>query len=124
MRRLVKSLMPVTRTGALLWAWSNRDRLAEWGSFGVRAVQDVADGNGTDDSRAELRLRTALARNPRTRNIDVGVAVKNGVAVLTGRLTPEAHAAVQDVAVGTKGIARVDDQITNVAPNRRNLLRR
>lgn len=110
---LFRKFLPFTRVTMLLWAWRNRATLLEWVTFGLRAAQAAADGKGMDDAKAEFRLRANLARDHRTRTALVDVAVEGGVARLTGRVSPEVHGMVQDVAVATRGVTRLDDQITH-----------
>ena len=113
-RRLVRTALPLSRTGMALWAWRNRDSIQEWGRFAGRAVQDLASGGSPQDVMAEARLRASLSANRRTRGAAVDVEVREGVAIVRGRATPEVHAAVQDVLMNAKGIHRVRDEIVNV----------
>jgi osmotically-inducible protein OsmY len=111
--RLFRKFLPFSEATILLWAWRNRATVLEWVTFGLRAAGAVSSGKGLDDAKAEFRLRGHLARDPRTRTAILDVAVEDGVAHLTGRVSPEVHAVVQDIAVGTRGIARIDDRITH-----------
>lgn len=114
LRRLLRWLFPLTRTGMALWAWRNRAEIKDWGRFASRAVQDVAGGAASrDDVVTEGRLRMTLRRNPRTKGAPVEVTVRGGVAELRGRATPEVHAAVQDLLIATPGIGRIRDEIVN-----------
>ena len=110
---LLRRFLPFTRITMLLWAWRNRASVLEWATFGLRAAQAAASGKGMDDAKTEFRLRANLAREPRTRTALVDVAVENGVAKLSGRVSPEVHALVQDIAVGTRGVQRLDDTISH-----------
>ena len=110
---LLRRFLPFTRITMLLWAWRNRASVLEWATFGLRAAQAAASGKGIDDAKTEFRLRANLAREPRTRTALVDVAVENGVAKLSGRVSPEVHALVQDIAVGTRGVQRLDDKISH-----------
>lgn len=110
---LLRRFLPFTRITMLLWAWRNRASVLEWATFGLRAAQAAASGKGMDDAKTEFRLRANLAREPRTRTALVDVAVENGVAKLSGRVSPEVHALVQDIAVGTRGVQRLDDKISH-----------
>ncbi|HEX7165672.1 MAG TPA: BON domain-containing protein [Acidimicrobiales bacterium] len=123
MRRLLTGLLPTSRIGMALWAWRNRYRVLDWFSFALRALSGTIAGNGTSDAEAELRLRVALARDSMTRGTAVDVRVENGVATLTGRVSPEVHARMQDKAVAIPGIRRVDDRLVNVSPRKRFRLR-
>ena len=120
--KFVFSLLPASRIGLLWWAWRNRATVLDWAAFALRVVQSMVSGDGLDDAKAEFRLRANLARDRRTRGALVGVSVERGVASLTGRVTPDVHAAIQDMAVATPGIDRIDDRITH--SNGRGLLRR
>ncbi|HUP85393.1 MAG TPA: BON domain-containing protein [Acidimicrobiales bacterium] len=120
---LFRKLLPFSRITIVLWAWRNRASVAEWFAFALRAFSSASSGNGLDDAKAEFRLRANLARDGRTRGALVDVAVEDGVAHLHGRLAPEVHAVVQDIAVGTRGVSRIDDRITHTLA-RGGLLRR
>jgi hypothetical protein len=120
---LLRKFLPFTRVTMLLWAWRNRASLLDWLTFGLRAAQAAADGKGMDDAKAEFRLRANLARDHRTRHAILDVSVDKGVAHLAGRVSPEVHAVVQDIAVGTRGVTRLDDRITH-SLGRGGLLRR
>src|SRR5688500_17061750 len=98
---LLRKLLPFSRDTILLWAWRNRASFVEWAAFALRALQSATSGEGLADAKAEFRLRANLARDPRTRGALVDVAVEKGVARLTGRVSPEVHAVVQDIAVAT-----------------------
>lgn len=125
MRRLIRSVFPVSRIGMALWAWQHRSEIGEWASFAYRSGKGlVANEVDTDDVKAEARLRAGLARRRETRDLAIDLHVEDAVLTMTGRLTPEAHAAVQDVVQRTKGIRRVVDKIDNIAPRKRGLLRR
>jgi hypothetical protein len=110
---LLRRFLPFTRITMLLWAWRNRASVLEWATFGLRAAQAAAGGKGMDDAKTEFRLRANLAREPRTRTALIDVAVEDGVAKMSGRVSPEVHALVQDIAVGTRGVQRLDDRISH-----------
>lgn len=110
---LFRKFLPFTRVTMLLWAWRNRASVLEWATFGLRAAQAAASGQGIDDAKAEFRLRANLARDPRTRHAIIEVSVDKGVAHLAGRVSPEVHARIQDIAAGTKGVTRLDDRLTH-----------
>ena len=120
---LLRKLLPFSRVTILLWAWRNRASVFEWFAFALRTLQSATSGAGMGDAKAEFRLRANLARHRRTRGALVDVVVEKGVARLTGRVSPEVHAAVQDMAVGTPGVDRIDDRITHAA-GRAGLLKR
>lgn len=110
---LFRKLLPFSRVTILLWAWRNRASVTEWLAFALRTLQSATSGAGMSDAKAEFRLRANLARDRRTRGALIDVVVTKGVARLTGRVSPEVHAAVQDIAVGTPGVTRIDDEITH-----------
>jgi osmotically-inducible protein OsmY len=103
------------------WAWRNRYKLLDWLGFGLRAAGDASQGHGLDDARAELRLRSSLARDPATRSLAIEVRVERGVCTLRGRVSPETHARVQDKAAAVPGIRRIDDRLVNVSLRSRRL---
>jgi osmotically-inducible protein OsmY len=108
-----RKLLPFSRVTLLLWAWRNRASVLDWLTFVLRTVQSAAAGQGFDDAKAEFRLRAHLARDPRTRTALVEVRVDKGVAHLTGRVTPEVHGVIQDMAVATPGVTRLNDRLTH-----------
>ena len=110
---LLRKFLPFTRITMLMWAWRNRASVLDWVTFGLRAAQSATSGQGVDDAKAEFRLRANLARDRRTRGALVDIAVEKGVAHLSGRLSPEVHAVVQDIAVATPGVTRLDDRISH-----------
>lgn len=120
---LLRKLLPFSRMTLLALAWRNRATVLDWATFGLRAAQTAAAGEGTADARIEFRLRANLARDRRTRGAVVDVTVERGVAKLSGRVSPEVHAVIQDIAVGTRGITRLDDRLTHTLV-RGGLLRR
>lgn len=110
---LLRKFLPFTRITMLLWAWRNRASVLDWVSFSLRSVQSAASGAGMDDAKAEFRLRARLAKDYRTRGALIDVRVEGGVAHLGGRTTPEVHGIIQDMAVATPGVTRLDDRITH-----------
>src|SRR5688572_29690698 len=110
---LLRKLLPFSRVTILLWAWRNRASVTEWLAFALRTLQSATSGAGMSDAKAEFRLRANLARDRRTRGALVDVAVEKGVARLMGRVSPEVHAVVQDIAVGTPGVVCIDDRISH-----------
>jgi osmotically-inducible protein OsmY len=121
--RLFRKFLPFSEATIVVWAWRNRATVLEWLTFGLRAAGSLSAGKGLDDAKTEFRLRAHLARDPRTRAALVDVAVEDGVARLSGRTSPEVHAVVQDLAVGTRGVRRIDDRISH-SLGRGGLLRR
>ncbi len=120
---LLRKFLPFTRITLIMWAWRNRASVLDWATFVLRATQAAAAGDGLEDAKAEFRLRANLTRDSRTRGTLVDVKVDRGVAHLSGRTSPEVHAIVQDMAVATPGIARLDDRISHTL-GRGGLLRR
>lgn len=110
---MLRTFLPFTRITMLMWAWRNRASVLEWATFGLRAAQAAAGGKGLDDAKTEFRLRANLGRDHRTRHAILDLSVDKGVAHLAGRVSPEVHALVQDIAVGTRGVVRLDDRITH-----------
>ena len=120
---LLRKLLPFSRVTIVLWAWRNRASVMEWLAFALRTLSSATSGQGLGDAKAEFRLRAHLARDRRTRGAIIDVAVEQGVARLSGRVSPEVHAVVQDIAVATPGVVRIDDRITH-ALGRGGLLKR
>ncbi len=114
----------MVRARVLGWAWRNRAALLDWTSLALRTVESVAAGRGLADARTGMALRKRLRRGRRTRRALVEVRVERGVATVTGPLTPEEHAAVQDAVVRTPGIERVDEDVTHVPGRGRRRRRR
>lgn len=123
MRRLFLSLLPTSRVGALLFLWRNRYRALDWLGFGLRTAGSMTSGKGSADARAELRLRAALARDAMTRGLAIEVRVVDGVCTLSGRVSTDVHARIQDKAAAIPGIRRVDDRLVNVSMRKRFRLR-
>jgi hypothetical protein len=102
--------LPIGRSAAAWWAWKNRRELGRWVGFALRAIPPA--GVSGADLLSEARLRGALARDERTRGAPgFSVLVRDGIATLEGRLTPELHDLVAEIAADTKGIDRVDCSI-------------
>ena len=121
MRRLLRNLLPTSRIGLALFAWRNRYKVLDWLGFGLRTADGVVNGKGTSDARAEFRLRAALARDPMTRTLAIDTKVEKGVLTLTGQVTPEIHARIQDKAAAVPGITRINDRLVNVSSRRRGM---
>jgi hypothetical protein len=101
-------------------AWRNRDEVAEWAGFGVRAARAFAPGgSGADDIKIESRLRYSLARDRRTRRADgLTVSVRDGIARLRGVVDPEVAEVAPYLAEHLPGVRGVDNQL-RVAQSRR-----
>lgn len=115
----------MSRAGAALWVWQHRDQIVGWAGWASRSAPRLVAGDGRDVV-AEGRLRIRLATDAETRvALDragrdrLRVEVRDGVAVLGGRLAPEAHDRVLEVATGSSGIRRVRDEIDSVEGRRR-----
>ena len=107
----------MSRAGAALWAWQHRKEITGWAGWAASSAPRLLAGD-TRDLVTEGRLRARLAGDGRTRSVLDGhggleIEVREGVAVLRGRLAPAAHDLVVDVATGTSGVQRVRDEITD-----------
>jgi hypothetical protein len=111
--RKLWQLVPITRTAAALWAWRNRRELGRWLGFAVRALPSLPDANvDRNDILTEARLRAALSRDERTRGLPtLAVHVRNGRAILDGRLAPPLHELVYSLAEDTRGVRAIDCRI-------------
>lgn len=116
--------MPVSRAGAALWAWQHRDQITGWAGWVARSAPRLVSGD-TRDVVAEGRLRVRLAGDVRTRAaLDqpgrdrLQVEVRQGVAVLGGRLDTEVHDLVLELATADRTIQRVRDEIHPVERRR------
>lgn len=114
----------MVRARVVGWAWRNRAALLDWTGLALRTVESVAAGRGLADARTEMALRKRLRRRRRTRRALVEVRVERGVARISGSLTPEEHAAVQDAVMRTPGIERVDEDVTHIPGRGRGRRRR
>ncbi|MDP9452351.1 MAG: BON domain-containing protein [Actinomycetota bacterium] len=118
LRSTFRRTLPVSRAGAALWAWQHRHEISGWAGWAARCAPRLVAGD-TRDVVTEGRLRARLAGDPRTRSaLDAGgggleIEVRDGVAALGGRLAPDAHDLVVDVASATSGVRRVRDEITD-----------
>ena len=100
-------LFPVGRLTAAWWAWRNRREVGRWLGFAWRAVPPSAADRG--DLVAEARLRTALAREPRTRGApSLTVRVHARSAFLGGNLPPDVHDLAYAIARRTTGVLHVE----------------
>jgi osmotically-inducible protein OsmY len=108
---MLRRLLPFSRLGIALWAWRNRDKVADWSQFAVRSAGTLVREGSIDDARAELRLRTSLATDGRTRNASLYVSVVDGVARLEGRSSGPARDAAVELARSTNGVTRVHENV-------------
>jgi osmotically-inducible protein OsmY len=103
--------VPVSRVGMAWWAWRNRTQLMDWAGFATRSVPRL-QGEERGDVITEARLRARLTNDPRTRGAEgLRVDVSDGVATLSGVVSPEVHDAVLAVATDTRGVHRVRDTL-------------
>jgi hypothetical protein len=110
-------LLPVGRATAGIWAWKNRREVGRWLGFVWRALPPSTAGR--DDVLAEARLRTALAKDPRTRGArSLSIRVEGGAVVLDGSLPPDVHDLVASLAQRTKGLRRIECRIVDKGPRR------
>lgn len=113
LRRLVKTALPVSRVGAAMFVWRNRDELLKWAGFVGAAVPLLVEGNASD-VLAEAKLRARLTADSRTRGADgLRVSVRDGVATLAGVVDPGVHDVALDLATSSSGIRRVRDEVTH-----------
>jgi osmotically-inducible protein OsmY len=111
LRRLIKTAVPVSRVGAAMFLWRNRDEVAKWAGFVGGAVPKLADGN-VSDVVAEARLRARLTADSRTRGADgLRVSVRDGVATLSGVVDPAVHDVALGLATSSSGIVKVRDDL-------------
>lgn len=119
LRRSFLRVMPFSRIGAVLWAWRHRHQIAGWAGWMRRAVPRIASGD-TRDVITEGRLRGAFTADHRIGERDqVRAEVVDGVAVLSGVVSPEAHDAAVSVATTTNGVRRVRDELEETTGRRR-----
>lgn len=98
---------PVGRLATAWWAWRNRREVGRWLGFAWRAVPPSAADRS--DLVAEARLRTALAREPRTRGApSLTVRVHARTAFLGGNLPFDVHDLAYAIARRTIGVLRVE----------------
>jgi osmotically-inducible protein OsmY len=110
-------LLPIGRASAGIWAWRNRRELRRWLGFAWRAVPPSTAVR--DDVVAEARLRTALAKDRRTRGApSLSVRVENGTATLEGFLPPGLHDLVGSIAERTRGVRRIECRIMDKGSRR------
>jgi hypothetical protein len=100
-------LFPVGRLTAAWWAWRNRREVGRWLGFAWRAVPP--SGADRSDLVAEARLRTAFAREPRTRGApSLTVRVHARTAFLGGNTPSDVHDLAYAIARRTTGVLRVE----------------
>jgi hypothetical protein len=115
LRRLFPVAVPVTRGAIALWAWRNRTELLDWAGFATRSVPRL-QGEERGDVITEARLRARLTNDPRTRGTaSLRIDVSDGVATLSGVVSPDVHDAALDIATDTRGVRRVRDTLRDRA---------
>lgn len=121
--RWIRRFIPISTPALALWGWRNRRELSSWASFGRAAFGRVLQGN-LEDVVTEARLRAALTVDARTRGArGLSVEVRQGEAILSGRVPAELRAAAADAARRTRGIRDVRD-LTEERVRRARVLRR
>jgi hypothetical protein len=116
-KRLVKTAVPVSRLGAAMFLWRNREEVMRWAGFVGSAVPKLAEGDLTD-VLTEARLRAKLTADSRTRGAEgLRVSVRDGVATLSGVVDPAIHDVALDLATASSGIKKVRDDLQH--PRRR-----
>jgi len=101
----------MSRGAVALWAWRNRTELMDWAGFATRSVPRL-QGEERGDVITEARLRARLTNDHRTRAaVGLRVDVSDGVATLSGVVTPDVHDAALEVATDTRGVRRVRDTL-------------
>jgi hypothetical protein len=119
---MLRRLLPLSRLGLAMWAWRNRGAIADWSQFAVRSAGSLVRTGSTADASAELRLRTALTTDGRTRRSSWAVSVVDGVARINGRASsPGARDAAVELARATKGVERVHEAVELPVERRRRL---
>lgn len=109
--RKIRDLVPISGTALALWVWSNRDDVIEWAAFGVRSAQKLAAGE-TDDIKVEGRLRASLLGDKRTRHAaGLSLKVHDGIAIVSGIVSPEVRDVTLAIANRTDGVRGVDDRL-------------
>lgn len=102
-----------------LFAWRHRNEIADWGRYAARAVPKLVGGD-TTDVLAEGRLRARFTGDPLTRDVAaLQVEVVEGVAHLSGVVTPEVADRAIDLADDTPGIHDVRDLLGRRLPRSR-----
>jgi hypothetical protein len=113
-KRLVKTAVPVSRFGAAMFLWRNRDEVMKWAGFVGAAVPKLADGD-LNDVFTEARLRAKLSADSRTRGAEgLRVSVHDGVATLSGVVDPAIHDVALDIATAASGVTKVRDDLQHV----------
>lgn len=101
---------PIGRLATAWWAWKNRREVGRWLRFAWRAAPPRTADRA--DVIAEARLRTAFARDARTRGAPtLTVRVHARTAFLSGILRPDVHDLVYSIARNTRGVFRVECSI-------------
>ncbi len=108
MRRL-KRFLPFTSFGSAAWfAFRHRRPIWDWGSWIVRSIPRVANGE-RDDVLAEGRLRLRLAGDERLEGDRIQVEVEDGRALLSGDVARGHREVATALAHGAPGVQRVSE---------------
>jgi hypothetical protein len=116
-----RNMVKLSTPAMAAMAWRNRDELLDWAGFGLRAAQAaVPGGESFDDVKAEMRLRVALARDPRTRRAPgLKVDVRDGIATLRGIVAPDVYDVAPVIADRVDGVRLVDNRLREAGRWRR-----
>ena len=107
--RLFKRFLPFTSFWSAVWfAFRHRRPIFDWGSWVVRSVPRVANGQ-RDDVLAEARLRLRLAGDDRLEGDRIQVEVEDGRALLSGEVARGHREVATALADGAPGVQRVSD---------------
>ena len=110
MARLLRFL-PWSRAAMAWWGWRNRRQLLSWIRFVPDAARRLAAGERAD-VLAEARLRAAIAGDAVTRRErHLELSVRDGRAILGGRVSARARDRALAVARETRGVRAVDDRL-------------
>ena len=105
----LKRFLPFTSVTSALWfAFRHRRPIWDWGSWIVRSVPRVVNGQ-RDDVVAEARLRFRLAVDNRLLGDRINVEVEDGRALLSGEVASGHRQVATSLADGAPGVQRVSD---------------
>src|SRR5215212_2895717 len=107
--RGLKRFLPFTSFGSAMWfAFRHRRPIWDWGSWLVRSIPRLANGQ-RDDVLAEARLRVRLAGDNRLVGDRINVEVEDGRALLSGDVARGHRQVAKALADGAPGVRRVSD---------------
>ena len=117
MKGFLKRYLPLSGPALALWLWRYRGEVVDWTSFGVRSMQNLVSGD-KHDIVTEGRLRAALLGDRRTRGAaGLEVRVRDGVAILSGIVDPQAHDVAVKITERAEGVREVDDRVEEIRPS-------